>query len=961
MSKNWKTGSALGAMAIAMMMQAAQAAPAPQEAAPKKAKTRITTRAQDRDPSDETTEEKAPVTAGSKVTDDGNASDIVVIGIRGAIDSAIARKRDSAQIVDSVVAEDAGKLPDNNVPEAISRIPGVNIVRSQGQGGQVTIRGLAGVQTTVNGQGVEVGDGRALNLSDIPAELIKSVDVYKSRSASQPEGGIGGTVNVELRRPLELKKGLLVAGSIRGLYNDLVDGVTPFASLLLSYRFDTGIGEMGLLVNGSFTRTRYAEALVQSESPDELFGAAQESLPAAVRATAVAPYRIQYGLNSGERDQPAVTATWQWRPSDKLNFVLEGQYLGATFHDRYSGLSLQTREGYPTLSNVVIGKSGAITSATYTNPNPTRDAAGNVVFGVPVNVFGGDGNGRNSTVIGNFETHWASGIARIDFSTQYQHYVSNNYRVNFGQGFPGATSAVVDFNSNAVPGGAPNFTLPGVNLADPTQSVLTNIGDALNRNTTDTFVSQLDTSLDFGNERFLRAFRFGARYTTRDDKVQYGYRNVRWDDPATRPRLAALGAPTITISPDIAGQRPVTYVSYDPAYIYDNFDALKAKILTLGSNGFDGNGPQTSVTDFLAPGAPTLDRLQGGRFRENTFAFYGELGWGFDMGFPVDGQVGLRYVNFWGDTKGAQLIIPENPDGTCCGVGFVQDSAARGNSADLLPTVSAAWHFFNNLQLRTTYNYNVQRPSFYAIRDTYIIPNPSNPNADVYAGNPGLKPIRDKNFNASLEWFPRPGTSLTAGAFYKKQTGFIYYTQRLEPVPVLGGAIRRVFRERNAGPGEVLGFEFAGNLPFFFLPDGLLRNFGVNANLTYIPHAILSVPDETGGNFIDKRSPFTSEVTTNVVLFYETPRLSGRLAYNWRSQFKTGFDAINPGWVQIGLPQDRLDAAINYTPVRFLTLSLEGTNLTQSIDRYRYDLYPDLSVGLRSMARTVQASARFRF
>lgn len=899
-------------------------------------------------------------------------ADIIVIGIRGAIDSAITRKQKSSQIVDSIVAEDAGKLPDNNVAEAIGRIPGVNIERAQGQGGSVTIRGLAGVQTTLNGQDVSGGDARQLSLSDIPAELIKAIDVYKSRSASQPEGGIGGTVNVDLRRPLDLRKGWLVAGSVRGVYNDVVKKTTPYASLLVSNRFDTGIGEMGFLINGSYTRTKYAEPLIESESPDQLCWGTEadfaepwqpaecKSIPAARRAIDVALYKIRYGLNSGDRTQRALNGAWQWRPSDKLNFVVEGQYFGAEYRDRYSGMSLQTREGGSSLSNIVRSPNNAIISATYTTANPVRDTNGKVVSGLPLFVNGGESKGRSTTVIGTVEAHWASGIARIDATAQYQRYVNNSYGTNFGQRVAGATVANVDFSSKDLPGNAPIFSVPGVSFTDPTQMVLSSFGDRINRNTTNTFIAQVDTSLSFGDESFLRDFKFGARFSRRDDKLTYGYRNLRWDNPAIRPNISKLNVPQIVVSPDIEGRNPISYVTYDPTYVFNNFDALKSQVLALGPDGFDGNGPQTSAADFIAAPLPSGDRLQGSTYLENNFAFYGEARWGTRLIVPVDGLVGLRVVNVYGRTNGAQLVIPSRPDGTCCGDSYIVDNNSRANGLDLLPSASAVWHLDDKFQLRTAYNHNVQRPSFYALRSTIIIINPANPDEPIYAGNPALRPTKDDNFNASFEWYPRAGTSLTLNAFYKKQTDFIYYTRFVEPVEQLGGARRTVFKERNAGPGETYGLEFAGTLPFFFAP-GFTRNFGVSGNFTYIPHARLSAPNEDQTSFTDVPSPFTSKYTFNTVLFYDTPKLSGRLAYNWRSPFKTGFNTTSPEWITRGLRQQQLDAAINYTPVRFLTLSVEATNLLHDINRYRYDLYPELSGGFRALARTVQASARFRF
>src|SRR3546814_745499 len=118
------------------------------------------------------------------VSEDAEATDdatIVVVGIRGSVEAANDMKRTSKQIVDSVVAEDVGKLPDNNVPEALSRVTGVQIDRARGQGQGVTIRGLSEIQTTINGNQTNLGDGRSLNLADIPAGLLKQVRSEKRR------------------------------------------------------------------------------------------------------------------------------------------------------------------------------------------------------------------------------------------------------------------------------------------------------------------------------------------------------------------------------------------------------------------------------------------------------------------------------------------------------------------------------------------------------------------------------------------------------------------------------------------------------------------------------------------------------------------------------------------------------------------------------------------------------------
>lgn len=298
---------------------------------------------------------------------------IIVRGVRGSVEAAARQKQNAKQIVDSVVAEDVGKLPDNNVPEALSRITGVQIDRARGQGQGVSIRGLSEVQTTINGNNTNLGDGRSVNLADIPAELLKQVDVYKTRSADQVEGGLAGTVNVELRRPFDLKPGWTVAGSVRGALDDLSDKVSPYASVLVANRFDTPIGEIGMLINGSWTRTIYRENYIESESPsvpccDGVPGSVQYSLPADMRDTVI-PYRAYYGLEAGNVRRPSINAVLQWRASDEVEFVLEGGYIGSREQRQLDRMYLQTREGGYQFSNLQLMPDGrTIRSMTVTNP-----------------------------------------------------------------------------------------------------------------------------------------------------------------------------------------------------------------------------------------------------------------------------------------------------------------------------------------------------------------------------------------------------------------------------------------------------------------------------------------------------------------------------------------------------------------------------------------------------------------
>jgi iron complex outermembrane recepter protein len=885
-------------------------------------------------------------------TDEGDdAPDIVVNGIRKSIAAARDKKRNSKEIVDSVVAEDVGKLPDNNVPEALARVPGVQIDRVHGEGSSVTIRGLFDVQTTINGNEAGAAGSRSLSLNDIPAELLKAVDVYKTRSASQPEGGIAGTVNVELRRPLDLKKGLTVAGSFRETFSDIGDTKSPYGSLLLADRFETGIGEMGFLLNGSLTKNNYNENFVAAESP-LIAGVyanspAQLSLPVSQRNTII-PYAVTYGVQSGGIRRPSLNASWQWQANDHLDFVLEGSYLGVRETGDEDYLKITTNSGAGAYSNVLVNPDGTIRSLTLTNANG--------VDGGPLSIHT---KRKSDTYNANFETHWQSDRVQIKFGTQYNWSDTSTYQAQYQSRLAGATVVNVDFNSPNVPGGGPYVTYPGIDMANANNYKLYQVHDLNSANSDTLFASNLDFTVQTSDTGLLRSVQFGSRFTKRTMSNIYGYRDAFFFNNATAPTLATVGNATgiglTTTTPDIrnAGAIP-TWYQFDNGSFYDNFSAVRRYILASGA---DLQGRDWTVD---RPGNNDPGQAYGET--ERTFAMYGQLNYGLNAHFPIDGTIGLRYVNTWGHSASTQYAYARSATGAVTNQLVTTNVSTKVNYTDLLPSATAIIHFTPQLQMRLSYTHNVQRPEFYAMRAFQELRDAiASPTGKVYAGNPDLKPVQENNYDASLEYYFGQGGLLSLGGFLKNQTGFIYFTDASEYVAAIG-RVALVNKPRNAGPGKIVGLEAQANTFFDFLP-GFARHFGTALNFTYIPVSELHLyPDDDAPDvpgIFD--APYTSKYSGNAAIFYDTPVFSARLAYNYRSQYKTAIDYVNPGYSVYMKATSRLDAAINYTPFKFITLSLEATNLLRNRANTYFGAYQALPVGVREQARTIQTSARFRF
>ncbi|WP_342114228.1 TonB-dependent receptor [Pseudoduganella sp. OTU4001] len=141
-----------------------------------------------------------------------NEATVVVTGYRYAIEKSLDQKRNANSIVEVITAEDIGKFPDKNVADALQRVPGVIIDRSGGEGKNVSVRGLSSelTLTQLNGNYIATAESngdptRSFNYMLMPSNMLGGAELYKTPEARIDEGGIGGTVILRTRRPLEVK------------------------------------------------------------------------------------------------------------------------------------------------------------------------------------------------------------------------------------------------------------------------------------------------------------------------------------------------------------------------------------------------------------------------------------------------------------------------------------------------------------------------------------------------------------------------------------------------------------------------------------------------------------------------------------------------------------------------------------------------------------------------------------
>ncbi len=889
----------------------------------------------------------------------GSDEVIIVKGLRKSLKSAVDRKRNSKQIVDSIDAEDAGKLPDNNVVEALAHVTGVQITRARGEGESLMIRGQKDIQTTLNGSPNNAGIGRSASLNDIPAELIKSVQVYKTRTADQVEGGIAGTVNVDLRRPLDLKKGWTLAGSVRNVYGSSGDTESPYASALVAKRFDTPIGEMGFLLNLSYQETNYVEQYVTSETP-ALFWCCStqwDSIPD--QANDVSIYRAQYGIESGKVRRPALNASYQWRVNDQLDFVLEGSSFNSKENRAYSALNTRIKDSPGALSNVVYGPDGhTIISMTVTDPDPTD------FNDLPVGPTSRDdfNTAENNRV--NFEAHWHNDRATVTAAIYRDHNRSDNQWFTQTLYLQGLTGFNIDMNSDKIPGGGPWVDYIGADVSDVNAYDVHQIEDGKSFAESTETVWQADLTYRISDDKFLRSFQMGVRHSDRDASNAYGYRYATFGNDKKVSLLdfpgGADGAEAMHL--DIEGFDSPTWYRLSREAILANYDAIRAYAADP-ANRSDAGGSGS----WADPVVTTEQLASSFSSHEKTAALYAQLNFGFKAGdTPVDGTIGARVVRTWGTSSGTQyrngVILP------------IDQPAGEGT--DVMPNANLVVHFSPKLQLRLAYGVNIQRPNFVDMSSWVMYDTVSKTG---WGGNPDLQVNKETSYDASLEYYFGRGGVLSAAVYDKKPDNFIVWGVSTRAIdddgdPSTPDVNYQIGSPSNAGPGEYQGVELTAQGFFDFLPSPW-NNFGAMANLTYSNKAEIDYQFYNGVDVNDPSiaplvaatpgfndAPNNSKTTYNLAIYYETPKFSARVSYNYRDTYRSDLD----GYARVGYsiyyePTSRLDAAFNYTPVSYLTLSLEGTNLLEDNTYAHYGQNNLIPQGVRVAARTVQLSARFRY
>lgn len=272
-----------------------------------------------------------------------SVEEVIVLGVKGAQQSAINTKREASAIVDGISAEDIGKLPDVTIADSLQRISGIQVQRDAGEGTKANIRGLPQVVTLMNGeQYLTAGNltGAQPNLGDIPSQLMKGVDVYKSSDLTNALNGVTGTIDLKTRRPFDLDEGFTVAGATEVSTGDYTQETDPSVNGLVNWR-NEGIGFLiAATQSESNLGNNYSGNTANQLQVDNGWGGegVEENTYNWIQAPGYDSFNRVV-----ERKRTGVNAAFEAEIGEGFKFIAEGFYTKLESHDRKMGLNIGNR------------------------------------------------------------------------------------------------------------------------------------------------------------------------------------------------------------------------------------------------------------------------------------------------------------------------------------------------------------------------------------------------------------------------------------------------------------------------------------------------------------------------------------------------------------------------------------------------------------------------------------------
>jgi iron complex outermembrane recepter protein len=947
---------------------------------------------------------------------------VIVSGFRASLTSALNVKKNADGIVDVIKAEDIAKFPDANLAESLQRVPGVSLARGDGgEGKQITVRGLNAGFTRVRINGIEAiaatgasdingstNRSRAFDFSVFAAELFNSLEVRKTSQADIEEGSLGATVDLRSARPFDFKGETITIGG-QQTYNTLAHRPAPRLTGLYSNRWDTGLGKIGFLLSGAYSKRHAMEEgyeavelltanadggfcsplgyAPQSPGNDAVRGASASNcgvnLP---RTSNLAAYQSVFGrtdnfggtvatpaAGSGafhpripryrrsvnEYERTGLTSAFQWRPAKgtELNLdLLAGNFKNNRYDNYISaisfGRSLAAANGKPQ-SSILETSFNSNGSWEYGKFNGV-DIRSEGLLDV------------NNTA---FRQHVLSGMHQLTdtIKLDFMHGVSRSeldspMRATVQFDSPNVNGFAFDFRENRnVP--ALNFGIDVANPANfswgPVDSDGTVHGQFVGRKLltgNKLTTNALNASWEVNDNLTLRT-GFSSR---KNDWTNF---EVGSGAPNGLPNPAGFQLASVS---RIIGNfgRGLEGSGYPSQWVAVDLDKFRA-VWDIDCNCAAVPGSQYVVLN-----------QSNRRVEEKIDALYLSADFNYALG-PVTlrGNTGLRAA----DTKAAATALV-NVGGVLTPVSFTKDYR------DYLPSLNLTAQLPKDVYLRFSAGKTLSRPEYVDLAPSAAV----NTNAQtVSIGNAQLDPIRAKTYDLQAEWYYDKNAMVSVGVFRKDIETYIqrigervpYNTLGLPDALLTGGGCSitggtpacptlpsstvTVSRAVNTPGGPLNGLEFNLQAPFNFLPAGW-NNFGLLANYTRVKSTI---------NYITRTATATlpqlsmnanlvgmSPQAHNLTLYYEDQKFSARVSKAHRSKylFNVLGDVNGHDFTYVDASTN-IDFSMSYNLSPKWRVTFEGANLTDEPLRYGRDSQRDDTLLFAHSGRTFALGMSYKF
>ncbi|NYZ62723.1 TonB-dependent receptor [Luteimonas deserti] len=842
---------------------------------------------------------------------------VTVTGIRRGIESAIAVKRDATSIVESVSAEDIGKLPDVSIAESIARLPGLSAQRVAGRAQVISVRGLSPdfATTLLNGREmVSTGDNRSVEFDQYPSELVSGVTVYKTPDAALVGQGLSGTLDMQTVRPLNFADPVItLSGRFQRNSLGKAADTDPFGNRLsASYIGQSADRRFGFSIGVSHSDTPIQENQVGLYEPWKTDG--RPGLAEGTWATD----GMKALRRTGYTKRDGIMSTLQFRPSNAWTSTLDMFHSRAEQEDTANQWEVNTQYNgsFPcdpacVYSNVRVGENNSFAGGTLTGVYPlVRGMYNKRDDRISAVGWGNEFNFERARL--STDLSW-SRAKRSELSLENNSQLLPN---------PSLDTIELDIRSNGF-----SQMRPGLDYSDPARLFLTNTIYGSGYGKTPEVEDELKgarialTVPGPDAASWLADIDLGINHADREKSKRQPEGNINLGAQGDTAIAGDLQYGLVDLG--FAG------IGYIPAW---NVPGAVGRYMSF---------EPTEDLDYLIPKAWTVsEKITTAFARANLRTEWGETTVSGNIGVQIQRVDQSSASRYWDSTR---------PAGS-----NVQPFEAGKTYTDVLPSMNLAFQLPNEHTVRVGLAEQVARPRVDQLRASLefgVDEATGRPGGS--GGNPLLDPWRAYAFDISWEKYFGNRAYVAAAFFYKDLRTYIY-TQTVDDydftdfvasyVPRPGAppvqTIGNFTAPQNGEGGTLRGLELTASLPFDLWTESL-RGFGVVASASFNDSSIQIFDPESASSVGDGPIdlPGLSKRVYNLTAYYERDGFEARVSQRRRSDFigEIGnFDGARTLRYVVG--ENITDAQVSYTfgegaSLAGLTLLLQANNLTNSTYR----------------------------